>query len=91
MRHSLIALAVFCLFASSTIDTTGGGGLSAQAIGHGKRSGDAIPFLFKEPDGKVSFNNTFSYDKGSDSWTWQMDNVRDGKPVPFGRVRLTRK
>jgi len=73
------------------LDSTGGGGLSAQAIARGKRSGDAIPFLFREPDGSVSFNNTFSYDKGSDSWTWHMDNVRDGKPVPFGRVRLTRQ
>jgi hypothetical protein len=73
------------------LDSTGGGGLSAQAIGRAKRSGDAIPFLFKEPDGSISFNNTFSYDKGSDSWTWQMDNVRDGKAVPFGRVRLTRQ
>ena len=73
------------------LDSTAGGGLSAEGIGHGKRSDDAIPFLFKARDGSISFNNTFSYDKDKDSWTWQMDNVQDGKPDPFGRVRLTRQ
>ncbi len=73
------------------LDSTGGGGLSAQAIARGKRTGDAIPFLFRERDGSVSFNNTFSYDKDSDSWAWHMDNVQNSKPVPFGRVRLTRQ
>ena len=73
------------------LDTTGGGGLSAQAILRGKRSGDTIPFVYRESDGSVSFNNTFSYDKASDSWAWRMDNVKDGKPIPFGRVRLTRQ
>jgi hypothetical protein len=73
------------------IDSTGPGGLTPQAIGHGKRSGDAIPFLFRDPDGTVSFNNTFSYEKNNDAWTWQMNNIQKGKPVPFGRVRLTRR
>ena len=73
------------------LDSTGGGGLAAQAIALGKRAGDTIPFLFRERDGTVSFNNTFAYDTAADSWTWRMDNVKDGKPVPFGRVRLTRR
>ena len=73
------------------LDTTGGGGLTAQGIGHGKRSGEAIPFLFRERDGSVSFNNTFSYDKANDSWSWHMDNVQNGKDVPFGRVTLTKQ
>jgi hypothetical protein len=73
------------------LDTTGGDGLSAQAIGHGKRNGDVVPFLFREADGSVSFDNTISYDRASDSWTWHMDNVRDGKPTVFGHVRLTRR
>jgi hypothetical protein len=73
------------------LDSTGGGGLSAQAIARGKRSGNAIPFLFRERDGSVSFNNTFSYDKDTNSWAWHMDNVQNGKPVPFARVRLTRQ
>ena len=73
------------------LDTTGGGGLTAQGIARGKRSGDDIPCLFREQDGSVSFNNTFSYDKEDDSWSWHMDNVHDGKSIPFGRVRLTRQ
>jgi hypothetical protein len=73
------------------LDSTGGGGLTAQAIARGKRTGETIPFLFKEPDGSVSFNNTFSYDKAADSWSWDLDNVVKGKTIPFGRVKLTRK
>ncbi len=73
------------------LDSTGGGGLTPQAIAHGKRNGDAIPFLFRERDGTVSFDNKFSYDRSTDSWAWVMDNVQNGKAVPFGRVRLTRR
>jgi hypothetical protein len=73
------------------LDSTGGGGLTPQAIARAKRDGDKIPFLFREKDGAVSFNNTFAYDRGADSWAWIMDNVQKGKPVPFGRVTLTRK
>lgn len=73
------------------LDSTAGGGLSAQAIGLGKRAGDTIPFLFREADGRVSFDNTFAYERASDAWTWRMDNVQNGKAVPFGRVRLTRR
>lgn len=72
------------------LDSTGGGGLTGQGIGHGKRTGDAIPLVFRDPGGSVSFNNTFSYDKGSDSWLWHMDNVQNGKATSFGIVRLTR-
>ena len=35
-------------------DSTGGGGLSGQAIAHARRSGDELPFVFKESDGSVS-------------------------------------
>ena len=28
---------------------------------------------------------------GTDSWTWTLDNVQGDKPVPFGRVTLTRQ
>jgi hypothetical protein len=63
----------------------------ARSIGHGKRRDNAIPFLFKGQDGSVSFSNTFSYDAGTDSWTWRMDNVQNGKATSFGLVRLTRQ
>jgi hypothetical protein len=73
------------------LDTTGGGGLTAQGIGRGKRDGDKIPFLWREKDGTPSFNNTFAYDRGADSWAWIMDNIQKGKPVPFARLTLTRR
>ncbi len=73
------------------LDSTGGGGIVGWAIGHGKRNGDEIAFLFRDRDGTLSFNNTFAYDKASDAWTWRMDNLRDGKAIPFGRVTLTRQ
>lgn len=81
------ALEYQCLW----LDSTGGGGLTSQGIAQGKRSGDAIPFLFRERDGSVSFNNTFSYDKANRSWSWQLDNIQNGKAIPFGRVKLTRE
>jgi len=74
------------------LDSTGGGGLIPSAFGRGKRAGDSIPFLFRDPDGTVSFSNVFAYDPAAKEWTWQLDNVqKDGKYVPFGRVRLTRQ
>ncbi len=72
------------------LDTTGGGGLAPQFIGLGKRRGEAIPFQFRERDGRLSFTNTFAYDQATDTWTWALDNIRDGKAVPFGRVTLSR-
>ncbi|HTR04586.1 MAG TPA: hypothetical protein VMN82_15480 [Thermoanaerobaculia bacterium] len=73
------------------LDSTGGGGLIPSAIGRGKRSGDSIPFLFRDPDGSVSFSNVFAYDAPARAWTWKLDNVhKDGAYVPFGQVRLTR-
>lgn len=74
------------------LDSTGGGGLTPSAFGRGKRAGDSIPFLFRDPDGTISFSNVFSYDTDAQAWTWQLDNVRkDGTRVPFGNVRLTRQ
>jgi hypothetical protein len=74
------------------LDTTGGGGLTPSGLGRAKRDGDSMAFLFRDPDGTVSFSNKFSYDAAADAWTWELDNVRkDGTRAPFGRVRLTRK
>jgi hypothetical protein len=73
------------------LDTTGGGALKAESVGHGRREGDRIPFLWKDKDGTISFNNTFVFDRRADSWTWVMDNIEKGKPVPFARLTLTRK
>ncbi len=73
------------------LDSTGGGGLVGHAIALGRRDGKSIPFIFREPDGTVSFVNTFSYDSATNSWSWELDNVKNGTRVPFGRVRLTQR
>lgn len=77
-------------YACLWLDSTGGGGLTGQAIGHGKRGVDAIAFVFKGSDGSL-FHTTFDYDKAGDSWQWLMDGEEGGKLVPFARVRLTKK
>ena len=67
------------------------GGISVQSIGRATRAGDSIPFVFRGVDGAPAFNNTFVYDRRADTWEWRMDNVRDGRPVPFARVTLSRQ
>jgi hypothetical protein len=77
-------------YACLWLDNTGGSGLSAHAIGHAKRSGDTIAFLFKIKEG-FSFHTTFAYNKSTDTWQWLMDGEEGGKLQPFARVKLTRK
>jgi hypothetical protein len=77
-------------YACLWLDSTGGGGLMGQAIGHAKRGGDEIAFLFKAGDGSL-FHTTFAYTKSTDSWQWLMDGEEKGKLQPFARVKLTRK
>jgi len=77
-------------YACLWLDITGGGGLSAQAIGHGKRNVNEIPILFKGSDGSI-FHTTFVYEKNTDTWKWLMDNEENGKLQPFARVTLKRK
>ena len=55
-----------------------------------KRSANSLPFVFRDANGQVSFENTFVYDPTSDSWNWVMDNVAAGKRKPFGRVTLVK-
>lgn len=74
------------------LDSTAGGGLTPSAVGRAKRDGESIPFVFRDPDGTISFSNVFAWDSAGEAWTWQLDNVRkDGSRAPFGRVRLTRR
>ena len=72
------------------LDSTSNEGLVAEGFGHAKRSENALPFVFRDANGQVSFENTFVYDPSSDSWKWIMDNVEAGKRKPFGRVTLVR-
>jgi len=77
-------------YACLWLDSTGGGGLTGQAIGHAKRESDKITFLFKGAVGSL-FHTTFVYDKATDTWQWKMDGEEGGKLTPFARVKLTRK
>jgi hypothetical protein len=77
-------------YACLWLDVTGGGGLSAQAIGRAKKDGDRIEFLFKGSDGSL-FHTTFAHDRDSDSWQWLMDGEVHGMLEPFARVTLVRK
>ncbi|MBU1699189.1 MAG: hypothetical protein KJ970_15195 [Candidatus Eisenbacteria bacterium] len=76
-------------YACLWLDSTGGGGLSAGAIGHAERSGGEMAFVFKGSDGST-FHTTFAYGKDSDTWQWLMDAKENGKRQPFARVTLTR-
>lgn len=76
-------------YACLWLDSTGGGGLSGQAIAHADPGKNEIAFLFKGSDNSL-FHTTFVYDKASDTWQWMMDGEEGGKLVPFARVRLTR-
>ena len=72
------------------LDSTSNEGLNAQGMGHAKLSENSLPFVFRDPTGQVSFENTFVYDPTSDSWKWIMDNVESEKRKPFGRVTLVK-
>lgn len=78
-------------YACLWLDSTGGGGLAIPVvIGHAKRSGDTLPFLFDTSDGSL-IHNTFAYSRDTDTWTWAIDNESDGERTPFARVTLTRQ
>lgn len=80
------ASAYACLW----LDSTGGGGISAQAIGRAKRDGDKIPIVFTLKDGGF-FHTTFAYDRKADAWEWGMDEEQKGGLTPFARLTMTRK
>lgn len=75
----------FCLW----LDNTSNEGITNQVIGRAKQNGDNIEFLFKFSDA-ILFHTTFLYDKGTDTWQWNMDGEEKGKFEPFARVKLTK-
>jgi len=78
-------------YACLWLDSTGGGGLAVPVvIGHAKRSGDSLPFVFDTGDDSL-IHNTFTYSRDTDTWTWAIDNENDGERTPFARVTLTRQ
>jgi hypothetical protein len=72
------------------LDSTGGGGLSAQALGHAKSGEEEIAFVFKGSNGSI-FHATFAYSMNTDAWQWVMNGEEGGKLQPFARVTLTRE
>ncbi len=67
-------------------DTYGG---KFSAVGHGKRSGDSIEFVFQYPDGP--FYNRFTWNAKAKGWTFRMESQgKDGKRVLFAEDTLRR-
>jgi hypothetical protein len=77
-------------YACLWLDSTGGSGLSSQAIGYAKPSGDELPFVFDTGDGGV-IHTTFAYSREADSWRWTIDIARDGKRSQFAQVVLKKE
>jgi hypothetical protein len=73
------------------LDSTTGAGLVNGISCHARLDAGRIPFVFRDKAGRVDFTNTFAYDRASDTWTWSLDNVRDGKPSPFARMKLQKE
>jgi hypothetical protein len=71
------------------LDSTAGGGLSAQGLAHGKKSGDSIPFLFTISPSD-SIHNEFVYDRALDTWKWLIDDDASGKTERSADVKLVR-
>ena len=72
------------------LDSTAGGGLSAEGLAHGTLAGDSIPFVFTT-SASDQIHTTFGYDKSRDSWQWLIDNVESGNSQRFADVTLTRQ
>jgi hypothetical protein len=64
------------------------GGMNATSIGHAKRDGNEIHFLFKDKDS--IFHTRFIYHPEDKSWEWRMDSEEKGVLKPFLRAKLTR-
>jgi len=76
-------------YAALWLDNTGTAPFPPEGVGHGTAAGDSIPFVFGTPDDGV--NNTFVYDRRTDTWQWHLDNMRSGVPSVFARVMLRRR
>ena len=72
------------------LDNTATTNFSPEGVGHGKPEGDRIPFVWKSADGS-GIRNTFRYDRATETWTWEIDNVdKSEKASPFARLTLKR-
>ena len=65
------------------------GGRFSETLGYGKRTGNAIQFVFEYPDGP--FHNTFTWNPESKNWAFQMEQKdQAGKWKAFAEDRLVR-
>jgi len=71
------------------LDSTAGGGLSGEGIGHGKALGDTLPFIIVLSTAE-SLHTTFAYDRESRAWKWTIVDVTNGKADRFADVKLTK-
>lgn len=72
------------------LDNTATTNFAPEGVGHGKPVGDRIPFVWKSADGS-GIHNTFKYDRTSETWTWEIDNVdKSDKASSFARLTLKR-
>jgi hypothetical protein len=78
-------------YACLWLDTTGGNGLVGWALGHAEADATKLAFIFSDKNGDPSVNNTFAYDRITNTWSWTIDNVDKGQLQPFARVKLTRQ
>ena len=76
-------------YACLWLDSTGGGGLAARAIGHAEPDDDVLAFVFEMADDAL-FRTTFAYSRDDDAWAWHMDIESDGNRTPFARLSMTR-
>lgn len=65
------------------------GGISPESLGHAKRAGDEMEFLFQGKAG--TFHTHFIYHSETSNWEWKMDSEEKGGMKPFLRAKLTRK
>jgi len=65
------------------------GGRFSETLGYGKRTGNAIQFVFEYPDGP--FHNTFTWNQESKTWVFLMEQKdQAGKWKVFAEDRLVR-
>ena len=65
------------------------GGLSTLSIGVAGPGENELPFVFRNEKGDVDLTNTFTYSPREHAWEWKIDNVENGLPREFARLRLT--
>ena len=72
------------------LDSTSGGGLSAEGLAHANQARDAMPFVFNLSS-NASLHTTFRYDESKGTWRLSIDDLSDGKVDHFADVEMSRR